>query len=117
MASCAGSLSDAAPTVEAKPKREPALAKKLVTKNNALLLDVRTDQEFAAGHLEGARQIPHDQVEARMSEVVEAVGGDKSKPVVVYCRSGRRSQLAKETLEARGFTQVVNLGGMSDWPP
>ena len=99
-----------------KPDRDPVLAKKMVTEQGAVLLDVRSDAEFAEGHLDGARNIPHDQMESRISEVLEAVGNDKSKPVVVYCRSGNRSGKAQKTLRAAGFTDVVNLGGMSEWP-
>jgi len=43
------------------------------------------------------------------------VGGDKTKPIVVYCGSGRRAATAKEKLVAAGYTQVTNLGGIADW--
>jgi|JI7StandDraft_1071085.scaffolds.fasta_scaffold464037_2 rhodanese-related sulfurtransferase len=72
-----------------------------------LVLDVRTAEEFAAGHVPGARNIPHDALAARIAEIEDARGSE----VVVYCRSGRRSQLAIETLTARGFTRISHLSG------
>lgn len=85
-------------------------AHRLVTEEGALLLDVRTPEEYAEGHLPGALNIPVDQVAKRLDEV-----GPKDKPVVVYCRSGRRSGLAAVTLEKAGFQSVHDLGAMSAW--
>ena len=73
----------------------------------ALLVDVRTPAEYAQGHLEGAINIPHDQIARRVAEF----GQDKGRPIVVYCRSGRRSGIALETLDGLGFTRVHNGGG------
>lgn len=81
----------------------------LVT-DGAALIDVRSPEEFASGHIEGARNIPVGEIGARSAEV-----GDKDAVVVVYCRSGMRSAQAKSLLESAGFTQVHNLGGMSRW--
>lgn len=108
----------AEPAASAKglPDRDPALAKRLVTEDGALLLDVRTAEEFGEGHVEGAIQIPHDELGDRIGEVVEKQGGDKHKPIVVYCRSGRRADTAKRVLLDNGFDQVTNLGGYTDWP-
>lgn len=78
--------------------------------DGAALIDVRSPEEFASGHVEGARNIPVGEIGQRSAEV-----GDKDAPVVVYCRSGMRSAQAKTTLESAGFTQVHNLGGMSRW--
>lgn len=93
------------------PDRDPELAHRLVAEG-ALLLDVRTPQEFALGHLEGARNVSHEQVPHRLDEIRQWAGDG---PVVVYCRSGRRSGIAKEALVEAGIVQVTNLGGMSDW--
>ncbi len=98
------------------PDRDPALAKRLVEEEGALLLDVRTLPEYELGHAEGAMRIPHDELEERLAEVVDAQGGDKDKPIVVYCRSGKRSGIAKEILVKAGFKKVTNLGGFDDWP-
>lgn len=79
---------------------------------NLVVLDVRTPEEFAAGHIPGALNIPHDQLPNRLTELA----GAKSKDVVVYCRSGRRSAMAQETLSAQGFKSVLHLeGDMLKW--
>ena len=77
------------------------------TAENALLLDVRTDAEFASGHLNGATQIDfyRDDFEEALSKL------DKSQPVYVYCRSGNRSGKAAKQMKALGFKEVYNLGG------
>ncbi len=76
----------------------------------ALLLDVRSPEEFAAGHLEGALNIPVDALEARLDEL-----GPKERPVVVYCRSGARSSRARTLLLAQGWQRVENLGSQGNW--
>jgi phage shock protein E len=79
---------------------------------NLVLLDVRTPDEFAAGHIPGAVNIPHDQLPNRLAELA----GAKNKEVVVYCRSGRRSAIAQETLTKEGFKSVKHLeGDMLKW--
>ena len=116
----APSKADAAAKSDAPAREEEsdaAKGRRLVEQEGALLVDVRTDAEFGSGHIDGAMHIPHDQIGDRVAEVEKAVGGDKAKPVVVYCRSGRRSGMAKQTLESKGFTNVVNLGGIDDWGP
>ncbi len=75
--------------------------------NGALLVDVRTREEYDAGHLEGALLIPYDQISQRLAEF----GEDKGRPIVVYCRSGRRAGIAEKTLRKAGFTNVFNAGG------
>ena len=74
------------------------------------LIDVRTAGEYAGGHVEGAILIPYDEIGARIAGVVT----DKSAPIALYCRSGRRSGLALATLSALGYTRVENLGGVDD---
>jgi len=98
----------------ALPDRDPKLAHQLVDKG-ALLLDVRTREEFEKGHLGGAVLVPHTELEGRLDEVAKQVDGKSSHPIVVYCRSGKRAGTAKEILLKAGYTQVTNLGGMSDW--
>jgi len=82
-----------------------------LVQGGALLVDVRTPQEYSAGHIEGAVNIPVSELGARLPEL-----GEKQRSVVVYCRSGARSARAKALLESKGFTSVVNLGGMNRWP-
>lgn len=74
-----------------------------------LLLDVRTPEEFAEGHIAGAVNIPLDSLSSRLSEV------PTDEPVVVYCRSGNRSAQAVEILQDAGYTQVRDLGGLVTW--
>jgi len=75
--------------------------------DGALLVDVRTQKEYNTGHLPGSKLIPIAEVDARIAEF----GNDKSRPVVLYCASGGRAGKVKATLEARGFTNVLNAGG------
>lgn len=96
------------------PDRDPALARKLVSEG-ALLLDVRTPEEYEGRHLDGAINIPVDQLGSRMSEIDKLTTNDKTKPIVVYCMSGGRAAQAKEDLVKAGHTQVTNLGGISNW--
>lgn len=84
---------------------------KALVKQGALLLDVRTPGEFAAGHVEGAVNLPVQELEQRLADVP----AKKDQPIVVYCASGRRSAAAKRVLEKAGFSKVSDLGGMSNW--
>ena len=88
----------------------PADAVRLV-KEGAKLVDVRTPAEYAAGHIEGAINLPLSTIESRAGEL-----GDQSKPIILYCRSGNRSGRAAKLLQRLGFSAVHNLGGMSSWP-
>lgn len=105
----------AAKSAEPLPDRDPALARRLVREEGALLLDVRSQAEFDEGHVDGAVLIPHDELAERIAEVAAAQGNDKSKPIVVYCRSGGRAGKAKQTLKDAGYETVTNLGGFTDW--
>lgn len=69
----------------------------------ARVVDVRTPAEFAEGHVPGAVNVPFDEIARRAGEV-----GPKDAPVVLYCRSGRRSGVAAETLRALGYTKVYD---------
>lgn len=71
------------------------------------LLDVRTPEEFAAGHLPGAKNIPHDQIQSRINELKSF----QQAEIVVYCRSGRRAGLAIDTLLGAGFGRLAHLEG------
>ena len=90
-------------------KVAPEEAHRLV-ESGAKLIDVRTPGEYSDGHIEGAKNLPLQSLDSRMSEI-----GDKSGTVVVYCRSGVRSASAKRMLEGAGFTDVHDLGAMSRW--
>jgi phage shock protein E len=70
-------------------------------------IDVRTADEYSRGHVSEALNIPYTEI----AESISAVTADRDASIYVYCRSGRRSGIAKETLEGMGYTQVVNVGG------
>ncbi|MEZ4361808.1 MAG: rhodanese-like domain-containing protein [Kofleriaceae bacterium] len=121
VATCALWLSLAAcskkPTSSEAPAASPASAPKSAADealalfdNGAPVIDVRTKEEWDDGHLPQATLIPIQEFDGRISEVADLVGGDKTKPVVVVCRSGNRAAKAKAALEAAGFTHVVNGG-------
>ena len=74
-----------------------------------LLIDVRTAEEFASGHIEGAVNIPVEEIAGRLDEIPIDV------PVVVYCRSGNRSATASGILTEAGYSQVNDLGGIQEW--
>ncbi len=77
----------------------------------AVVVDVRTSEEFSDEHYPKALNIPVSEIMARMGEI-----GPKDKPVIVYCASGARSALAAKLLKANGFTDVLNAGGIDDMP-
>jgi phage shock protein E len=110
-----GAVADEPDQAAAEPIRDATVAWRMVNEQEAPLFDVRSQGEFDEGHVEGAALIPHDEISDRLAEVDAAVGGDKSKGVVVYCRSGNRSGKAQQTLLDAGYTNVVNAGGLSEW--
>ena len=78
--------------------------------DHLFVLDVRTPQEYAEGHVPGAVNVPYDQLASRLAEV------PKDKDVVLYCKSGRRAGIAAETLTANGYTRLSHLeGDMPAW--
>ena len=79
-------------------------------KAKGVWIDVRSAEEFNAGHLQDAVNIPHDQILAR----IQAVSPDKNAPVNLYCRSGRRAETALNELKNAGYTNVTNHGGYED---
>jgi rhodanese-related sulfurtransferase len=79
-------------------------------KKNLQLIDVRTQGEYAAGHLAQAKLIPLQELETRLGEI------DKAKPVLLYCRSGHRSGVALKLLAGKGFADVKHMeGGINAW--
>jgi rhodanese-related sulfurtransferase len=93
------------------PKIDYAGLRALLDRPNSglLLLDVRTAEEYRAGHIRGAALAPYDELPASFSEK------DRNRPIVVYCRSGRRSAIAKASLEKMGYTQVSDFGAIDAW--
>jgi phage shock protein E len=72
-----------------------------------LWIDVRSEAEFTQGHLPGAILVPHDTIAAKIATLAP----DKSQPIQLYCRSGRRSGIAAQVLKDMGYTAVTNAGG------
>lgn len=101
------------PATGAKPAKDPASARKLIAAG-AVVIDVRTIEEYSKEHLVQAPNIPVAEFASRIGEVDKLVGGDKTKPVVVYCGSGHRAATAKAQLEAAGYSNVVNGAGYDD---
>ena len=81
-----------------------------VAPDSFVLIDVRSAEEFASGHLQGAVNIPHDRIE----EEIGAVAPDKSARIILYCRSGRRAETALNALKSAGYENVSNYGGLED---
>ncbi len=77
-----------------------------------IILDTRTQDEYAESHIPGAILIPYDEI----LEKAEGVLTDKNQLILVYCRSGRRSKLAAEDLVKLGYTNIKEFGGIIDWP-
>lgn len=104
-----------APPASAPPStaKNPAAARKLIT-SGAVVLDVRTAEEFAEEHLPNAVNIPVGELPKRLDEVAGLAGNDKARPVVVYCASGDRAGKATAQLGAAGYSNVVNGGGLDD---
>lgn len=94
-------------TNPAKPGIVPPAEAKSLIDSGALIVDVRSKEEFNEGHLSEALLIPHTEVESRLAEF----GSDKSRTIVLYCRSGGRAGKVKDALKAHGYNNVVNAGG------
>jgi phage shock protein E len=94
----------AAAVEPAQARGEPAAERRVV------YVDVRTPEEWAAGHVEGAIHIPHTELAARWREL-DAYRDDD---IVLYCRTGRRSGIAEQILTQAGFERLHNGGGLTD---
>ena len=79
---------------------------------NYIILDVRTPEEYAQSHIPNAINIPNEVIGT--DEISELP--DKDQLIMVYCRSGNRSKQASEKLVALGYTNIVEFGGINDWP-
>lgn len=91
----------------------PAEAKTIMdSESGFIILDVRTEEEFAQGHIKDAILIPDYEIESKAESVLK----DKKQLILVYCRSGRRSKLAAQTLVDMGYTDIKEFGGIIDWP-
>ena len=88
-------------------------AKKIMdNEQDYIIIDARTEEEFAEGHIENAILIPEYEIKDRAEKELP----DKEHLILVYCRSGRRSKIASEELVKLGYTNVKEFGGIIDWP-
>ena len=91
----------------------PEQAKTIMdTESDYIIIDARTTEEFAEGHIENAILIPEYEIAQRAEKELP----DKEQLILVYCRSGRRSKIASEELVKLGYTNVKEFGGIIDWP-
>ena len=91
----------------------PAEAKGIMdNEHNYIILDVRTEEEFAEGYVKDAILIPDTEI----TEKAEGILTDKEQQILVYCRSGRRSKNAANQLVELGYSNVKEFGGIIDWP-
>ena len=90
----------------------PSEAKEIMDSNeNVIILDVRELYEYEEGHIKGAVLIPYTEIENRAATELP----DKESVILVYCRSGRRSKIAAQTLADLGYKNVMEFGGINDW--
>lgn len=78
-------------------------------RDDFVLIDVRTIEEYEEGHIPTAQNIDHREIARAMVE------GDRSKPVILYCRTGRRSGIAARDLERLGYQTIIDFGGINRW--
>ena len=93
-------------------KIDPAAANRLLDAGKAVPVDVREPDEYAVGHIPGAKLLPLGEVLSRAAEVLP----DKRAPWLVYCRTGRRSADAVQKLASLGYENLYDLGGILSWP-
>ena len=82
------------------------------TESEYIIIDARTEEEFAEGHIENAILIPEYEIADRAEKELP----DKEQLILVYCRSGRRSKIASDELVKLGYSNVKEFGGIIDWP-
>lgn len=80
-------------------------------KQGALLIDVRTKEEYDSNHIEGAINIPLDDISSQIESKVKK----KDKKIIVYCQSGNRSNMARGILKKLGYTNIYDLGSINNW--
>ena len=95
-------------SADSTPKAEQSAVQ--AQKAKGIWIDVRSAEEFNDGHLQDSINIPHDQIVER----IKAVSPDKDAPINLYCRSGRRAEVALTELKKAGYTNVTNHGGYED---
>lgn len=107
LTACNGGTSTTYEQITAKEAKEIMDAEK-----DYIIIDARTEEEFAEGHIKGAILIPEYEIVKRAEKELP----NKEQLILVYCRSGRRSKIASEELAKLGYTNVKEFGGIIDWP-
>ena len=121
LAGCSA-IKEPAPDVPDEPKEEQkkneykqitqSEAKALMdSETNYIILDTREQYEYDEGHISGAILIPYTEIESKAASALP----DKEQLILVYCRSGRRSKIAAQSLADLGYTNVKEFGGIIDW--
>lgn len=87
-------------------------AKRMIDEGDVTIVDVRTPGEYAERHLENALNVPNEEIADTPPEKL----ADKDARLIVYCRTGVRSKQASDKLVAMGYTNVLDMGGINDWP-
>lgn len=86
-------------------------AKQLITEGKVTVIDVRTPEEYAEGHIPGSKLVPLQELEGRLADLP-----DKDTQYLIVCRSGNRSAQASDLLVKNGYTRILNMvGGMNEW--
>ncbi len=108
---CAADAAERSQVVEQTPPGvvDAATARRLVAAG-VKAVDVRTPEEYAAGHVPGAVNVPYDQLAKRYAEL-----GPPATPLLLYCHSGRRSGIAVQILKAKGYTRLYDLQAYERW--
>lgn len=89
-------------------------AKEMLDKNrDIILIDVRTREEYESGKIPGALLLPYDEI---TGQTAAQLIPSKNSQIIVYCRSGRRSAIAAQSLKSHGYTIVYDMGGIGSWP-
>lgn len=91
----------------------PEEARRMMERGGVVVLDVRTPEEFATGHIKGAVNVPVDAIRPGMRLPFSP---NPDTPVLIYCRTGRRAEYAGEALVASGYRHVYNFLGVTQWP-
>ena len=93
-------------------KITPVVVKERLDKGEKLIIvDVRTKEEYDSCHIANSLLIPYDEIEKKAPALLT----DKNAAIIVYCRTGRRSEIAAKALIGMGYTNVADMGGISDW--
>jgi len=105
-------LASGAVFAEFKGEMDQAQAQRTIAAGNIVAIDVRSPEEYNAGHVPGAINVPHNQIDNHLADIMHL----KDKAVLLYCRSGRRAGFAESSLTELGFTQLYHLeGDMQGW--